>query len=150
MKHTFCLLTLAAAAMLVSPAFAQESQHCYGIGVYTTDSGSSNRHYDTTVCEFSDGRANVSTLHGDAYSSDWYTPEQWQTAKAAVLASADKEVAAWEAKRKASDKAEDERFAKEEAQIEQDAAARKITNKKKCLAAGFDWHLYGCSVKDAK
>lgn len=30
-----------------------------------------------TVCEFTDGRANVMTAIGDNVSSNWYTPEQW-------------------------------------------------------------------------
>ena len=133
MKRTLCLLTLAA-AMLVCPALAQENQHCYGIGTYTEDS-SYSRHYDTTVCEFSDGRANVSTLVGEDYQSDWYTPEQWQKAKPGILAAADRAVANLNARNEAAGKVIRENAKKERAQIYADSRegdAHKFRSKKEC------------------
>jgi hypothetical protein len=66
MKHAICLLALAA-AMLVSPAIAQESQHCY------------KTRSQTAVCEFSpSGRVNVTSAYDDGtYYSNWYTRSEW-------------------------------------------------------------------------
>ena len=69
MKRTLRPLTLAA-AMLVSPAFAQTDMHCYKYDEYTQ------------VCEFSNGRVHVQTTIGDESWSDWYTAAQWKAKKA--------------------------------------------------------------------
>jgi hypothetical protein len=56
------------AAMLVSPVFAQESQHCYnGNGEHIT------------ICEFQpSGRVNVTeTFDNSQYFSRWYTHAEW-------------------------------------------------------------------------
>ena len=86
MESTLRLPTLAA-VMLVSPAFAQTDMTCNKTDSYTT------------VCEFSDGRANVSTSMGDYYSSRWYTPAQWKAQKAKdarATAAKAKEHEAWQ------------------------------------------------------
>lgn len=46
-------------------AFAQENMSC------------SSPVQGIRVCEFSDGRANITTTIGSNVSSDWYSPEDW-------------------------------------------------------------------------
>lgn len=65
MKRSLYMLTLAV-AMLVSPAFASS---CHSL----TPS--------TTVCEFSDGAATVTSLVGDTYTATDYTPTEWAKAR---------------------------------------------------------------------
>jgi hypothetical protein len=71
-------LITAIALMLVSAAFAQDSQYCR------------KPDDNTTICKFSDGRVNVTSYYSDGtYFSDWYTAAQWK-AKQAKEAAAEK------------------------------------------------------------
>ena len=68
MKRTLYLLALAA-AMLVSPVFAQESLHCYDLNPYLG------------LCEFSNGSAMVITITDTGIHPHVFTAAEWLDAK---------------------------------------------------------------------
>jgi hypothetical protein len=105
MKTPLCLIALAV-AMLVSPAFAQENQHCYKP---VPDSHT----YSVDVCEFPSGRVNVTESIGEDTHSEWYSPEEWKTAKPVLRKS-------WDARNQA-------------------LTEKLSTPKEKCEAAGGNW-----------
>lgn len=70
MKKLISLMILMLAA-LISSANAQESMSCHKPDAYTD------------ICEFDDGRANVTTYRNGDYGSTWFTAREWSTVKAA-------------------------------------------------------------------
>jgi hypothetical protein len=140
MKGTLAVVALA--LTLTCSAFAQDSQHCYGIGIHSTDSS-------TTVCEFSDGRANVAIFSYGDNTSTWYTADEWSKAKAGILADARKavldEFAAEQAFNKEWDEAGREATAHLNAVIEEERIAQeeqrlaKRRTKGSCEGAGGNW-----------
>jgi hypothetical protein len=139
LKLLFTLLVIVCSSF----SWAQDTQHCYSVGVSSVDS-EFNRHSNTTVCEFSSGRVNVTTT-GEDYNSTWYTAKQWYEAVPTLRAAWDKQEAAAEASIDAHIKFMQEQPAREEAArkaAEEDAAARLRILEAQDAKQKSDWQAF--------
>lgn len=136
------------ALSLIGSALAQDNQHCHGVGPYTTES-TNNRRYDTTVCEFSDGRANVTRFVDGDYSSTWYTEDEWRKARPVLMAEQEAAQARIVAHNEEVAKRIQEESAKQMAQIVADSYERdahEFRNQRSCEKSRKDFRIPGQQI----
>jgi septin family protein len=152
MKNLIAIVVL----MISTAALAQTTDTCRDV----LDS--------ETICTFSDGSATVVWHPEGEYNSTHYTASQWLKEGPAIEAKArktsdsvieqekneaeqhEKDIAAYHEKMEKALEQSQADLAESKAASEL-TYAHGITNKKKCLAAGYAWtKQWGCTVKDGQ